>query len=109
MGLTEGGVRRGRLGGETAKERGRWGQTEGKLRKLACTREEQTGTQPSKEARREQNNSCSPNPHSFIPSITKKKKKVMLSTPSSHDSDRRPRELWDKTKCRTYKGTEEIR
>lgn len=35
----------------------RWGQTEGNLRDLACTREEQTGTQLSKEARREQNNS----------------------------------------------------
>ena len=35
---------------------------EGNLRDLACTREEQTGTQLSEEARREQNNSLSPPP-----------------------------------------------
>lgn len=41
------------------RERGckRWGQIEGNLCNVACTREEQTGTQLSEEARREQNNS----------------------------------------------------
>lgn len=44
---------------EKAWEIERWGQIGGNLRDLACTREEQTGTQLSEEARREQNNSSS--------------------------------------------------
>lgn len=90
-------IKRGKLGRERERlgDRERWGQTEGNLRDLACTREEQTGTQLSEEARREQNNSSSLSLSlQLLPSFLLSISPVPLASAKKRSSARQPYTTW---------------